>query len=54
MTEELIRLRQEIDDVDEQIIKLLAYRLKLSRKIGKIELRKIGSQMLENIIFQRV
>ncbi|MEM4082647.1 MAG: chorismate mutase [Saccharolobus sp.] len=38
MNEELIRLRQEIDDVDEQIIKLLAYRLKLSRKIGKIKL----------------
>ncbi|WP_338600099.1 chorismate mutase [Sulfolobus tengchongensis] len=37
MSEELIRLREEIDKVDEQLVKLLAYRLELSRKIGKIK-----------------
>ncbi|AAK40640.1 chorismate mutase [Saccharolobus solfataricus] len=35
MTEEITRLREEIDKVDEQLVKLLSYRLELSRKIGK-------------------
>ncbi|MDT7861502.1 MAG: chorismate mutase [Saccharolobus sp.] len=37
MSEELARLRKEIDKVDEQLIKLLSYRFELSRKIGKIK-----------------
>ncbi|AOL16075.1 chorismate mutase [Sulfolobus sp. A20] len=43
MSGELAKLRQEIDKIDEQIIKLFALRLELSRKIGKIKAERNNS-----------
>ncbi|ACP35934.1 chorismate mutase [Sulfolobus islandicus Y.G.57.14] len=48
MTEEIARLREEIDKVDEQLVKLLSYRLELSRKIGKAKLNSNVSVTDEN------